>query len=327
MLRALCIFMLGGGLLYAMDVSYSSWVESREVIRIVVTEKEISRFHDEFVYQARRAPTAEELQSLIDSYINKEILVNEAIRTGLHLTDSVVRERLVMNMGFLEQGEYMFDELGNLNRTVQDIKEHEVLFRRALAMGMAETDSVARKRLEERMTRIITRTMVEYPDNQALIDYLYENQEEFGFGKRTHLFHAFFAKGQLDRQEIDNIHQSWVSGEISDEQILSLASQSYVNAGNALSEHSLIRLFGGSKGKAIHSLQSPAVLDVHETVTGFHFLRIDNISTAVVDDIELGHFKDRVVTEYMREKENLAIERQLQHWRELYDISIDMESI
>ncbi|WP_425093440.1 peptidyl-prolyl cis-trans isomerase [Tropicimonas sp. S265A] len=58
---------------------------------------------DQFAATWRRAPTAEELDALIDTFIAEEVYVREALALGLDQGDAIVRRRLRQKMEFLTE--------------------------------------------------------------------------------------------------------------------------------------------------------------------------------------------------------------------------------
>jgi hypothetical protein len=95
-------FLLVGGLLFSI-FSYggSAGLADR---KIVVTTADIERLSQQFLRTWNRPPSAEELQSQIDSYIREEVLYRTALSLGLDKDDFIVRRRLRQKMEFLVQG-------------------------------------------------------------------------------------------------------------------------------------------------------------------------------------------------------------------------------
>ncbi len=89
---------------------------------------QVIRLARAFELQMGSPPEPEELALLVRDAIDREILVREALRAGLHRDDPVVRSRLERNMGFVgEGGGHAFEA--------------------ALALGMQHDDPVVRRRL------------------------------------------------------------------------------------------------------------------------------------------------------------------------------------
>ena len=52
-----------------------------------------------------RAPTAEQLERMVTAELDRDMLFQRAIELQLHLYDTVVYQRLLLNMSFLQLGE------------------------------------------------------------------------------------------------------------------------------------------------------------------------------------------------------------------------------
>ncbi len=68
---------------------------------IVVTEAEMDRLAEIWTVQMGRAPTASELNALVDDHVREEILVREAKLLRLDEGDVIVRRRLAQKLSFL----------------------------------------------------------------------------------------------------------------------------------------------------------------------------------------------------------------------------------
>lgn len=72
---------------------------SSDVIR--VTEQKAAELIRQFRKSLRREPTSEEVEAMILSYVNEEVLVREALSLSLDKGDAVVRQRLAKKMNFI----------------------------------------------------------------------------------------------------------------------------------------------------------------------------------------------------------------------------------
>lgn len=71
--------------------------------RIVVTSGKIEQLATGFVRVWQRAPSAEELDGLIEDFVREEVLYREALAMGLDKDDSVIRRRLRQKFEFLTE--------------------------------------------------------------------------------------------------------------------------------------------------------------------------------------------------------------------------------
>lgn len=70
---------------------------------LVVTEADARRLANEFEAVWRRAPSARELEGLIDQHVREEVYVREALALGLDRNDAVIRRRLQTKMEFITE--------------------------------------------------------------------------------------------------------------------------------------------------------------------------------------------------------------------------------
>ena len=93
------LFLLIGAGVFVLHALWSG-DESRV---ITVTEAQADRIAALWQTQTGRAPSAQELQALIDDHVREEILVREARRLRLDEGDVIVRRRLAQKLSFLTE--------------------------------------------------------------------------------------------------------------------------------------------------------------------------------------------------------------------------------
>jgi hypothetical protein len=82
------------------------WGESRasaEPDTIVVSEAQVLSLAQMWQRARQRPPTKEELQGVIDDYINEEVFYREALAMGLDRDDTVIRRRLRQKLEFVAE--------------------------------------------------------------------------------------------------------------------------------------------------------------------------------------------------------------------------------
>jgi len=72
---------------------------------ITINEADVARLASQWEQTWRRAPTQQQLDSLIRDYIKEEIYFRESMRLGLDVDDPVIRRRLRAKMEFLANAE------------------------------------------------------------------------------------------------------------------------------------------------------------------------------------------------------------------------------
>lgn len=88
--------LLGAGLFFLVAA-----LDLRRDTVIRISAGEVAQISGYWQAQAQRAPTEEELASLIDERVNEEVLYREALRMGLDRDDVIVRRRLAQKIAFL----------------------------------------------------------------------------------------------------------------------------------------------------------------------------------------------------------------------------------
>ena len=95
-------FFLLGVLIFAWFTVQDDGVPSQsDPSQIVIDAQDIERLKAQFEGARQRPPTDAEMQSLVNSLVEEEILVREALALGLDQGDGVVRMRLAQKMSFL----------------------------------------------------------------------------------------------------------------------------------------------------------------------------------------------------------------------------------
>ena len=95
----LLTFLLLGVAVFAVDFWLGSGADERPVVE--VTADQVEQLRARWTAQWGRAPSAAELQGLVDQAVDEEILYREAQRLGLGRDDAIVRRRLAQKLTFL----------------------------------------------------------------------------------------------------------------------------------------------------------------------------------------------------------------------------------
>ena len=72
---------------------------------IVITDDQAAALFSQFSSTWQRAPSKQELQSLIDDEVRTEVYVREAMKLGLDQNDTIIRRRLRQKMEFLNESQ------------------------------------------------------------------------------------------------------------------------------------------------------------------------------------------------------------------------------
>ena len=68
---------------------------------VVISEGRVNQIVDSFVLLSGRAPTREEIESLVDDFVSEEVGYREAVAMGLDADDTIVRRRMRQKLEFL----------------------------------------------------------------------------------------------------------------------------------------------------------------------------------------------------------------------------------
>lgn len=114
--------------------------DSFDDFRIVLGNTEVENIATQWTQSIGRAPTNEELETLVDAYLDEEVLVREALRMGLDQNDVVIRRRLALRARLLledrvaikpaESADLLqyFEDHKNNYRTAEQISFSHVFF-------------------------------------------------------------------------------------------------------------------------------------------------------------------------------------------------------
>jgi hypothetical protein len=94
-------FLLIGGLLFLL---YGMMNTERDESEIVIDDNLVNELVAKWELQRNRQPTLEELENLIDEYIQQEVLYKEALVMKLDHNDEIVKRRLAQKMEFISDG-------------------------------------------------------------------------------------------------------------------------------------------------------------------------------------------------------------------------------
>jgi hypothetical protein len=169
-------FVLGGLLLFFLQAGL---MPRPPVEPVDITPEAQARLRAGWVAATGREPSAEEFAAELRRERDDEILFREALAAGLHQRDAVVRQRLIMNMRFLEPDSRADDD---------------ALVFRSESMGMHRNDLVVRRRLVQLMEFALS----EIPPDDVITDAqaraMYESRrEEWRHPARWRIRHVYFS--------------------------------------------------------------------------------------------------------------------------------------
>jgi peptidyl-prolyl cis-trans isomerase C len=93
-------FVLLGAILFSLNHALE---ERTRFNRVTVTKDQVDRLANNYRLQFGDFPSSSQLETLVNKYIDEEILYREALKLGLDREDEIVRRRLVQKYEFLRQ--------------------------------------------------------------------------------------------------------------------------------------------------------------------------------------------------------------------------------
>jgi hypothetical protein len=126
-----------------------------EPTTLVVTAQTLAALEESFGQQHGRAPSSEELDALVDEWVEQELLVREARAQGLDRADPIVRRRLIQKLRFVLEDADAGDDPGD-EVLAAWLRERPEAYRRAPRRGFthvfaAGLDADAKLRTEARV--------------------------------------------------------------------------------------------------------------------------------------------------------------------------------
>lgn len=185
-------FLLLGAMLHALkplwpQATGTDW--DLQTIRVSAAEQQ--QLARTWQAETGRKPSAIELQVALQRHIEDQILLREALKLGLHQTDSVVRQRLVANMRFA------FPD---------STEPDEALFDQALALDMQASDLVARSRLIQLMQmRIVSQANLAEAE---LREYVARHPDRYAQPARVAFRHLFFSTDSPSADALQRAQQA-----------------------------------------------------------------------------------------------------------------------
>ena len=110
-------FVLLGALIFIVYALFGRHSFSKD--KIVVTTQDIEYLTNLWMREWNRTPTKEELNNIINDYIQEEALYREALKLGLDKDDKIVRRRMAQKMKFI-----MEDNVEVKDPTEQELKQY-----------------------------------------------------------------------------------------------------------------------------------------------------------------------------------------------------------
>lgn len=182
-------FVLGGLLLFWI---LDGRLDGGRVEPVAITPEAQARLRAGWVAAMGREPSETEFASELRRELDDELLFREALQAGLHQRDAVVRQRLVMNMRFMEP---------------ETRADDDALLAGAERMDMHRNDLVVRRRMVQLMEFALSDVPPDAPVSDAEAVVMYESlRDELELPARWRIRHVYFSADRRgDRARADAI--------------------------------------------------------------------------------------------------------------------------
>lgn len=145
-----------------------------------LNEARLEALQQQWFSSAGRLPTESQKARIIAAELDRDMLFQRALELNLHLYDTVVYQRLVRNMNFLQMGEG---------------KTEGELYKQALDMRLHLGDEVVKRRLIQIMEQLLLASNPPAKPTQALLDTEFATRkEELRRPPRYSIEHIYFAR-------------------------------------------------------------------------------------------------------------------------------------
>lgn len=152
-----------------------------------LSDARVEMLQQQWMSTLGRPPTAEQLSRMVEEELDRDMLFARAIELDLHLYDTVVYQRLLLNMRFLKLGEGKTDD---------------ELVQQALDMRLHLGDEVIKRRLVQVMEHLMLASSPPPAPTEAEIAAEFaQRREELRRPPRYSIEHIFFNRereGQVD---------------------------------------------------------------------------------------------------------------------------------
>ena len=149
-----------------------------------LSEARLEGLQQQWFATTGRPPSEYQLARMVRSELDRDMLVQEALSYDLHLYDTVVYQRLLRNMQFLQMGE--------------DLSEQE-RYQKALDMRLHLGDEVIKRRMVQVMEQLLLAANPPAAPTEAMLEAAFEERrDELRRPRRYDIEHLYFSR---DREQ------------------------------------------------------------------------------------------------------------------------------
>ena len=260
--------------------------------------------------QARgREASAAGLARMIQQAIDQSILLSEALRLGFHYQDSIVQQRLIRDMRFMQD-----------DSAASDVE----LLEQAYAMNLHVNDLVVRRRLVQMMESYLRASGENQPLTDKVLRVLYLEQiETFTQPERLSFSHAFVSQDRYRGKSLERAQQlvkHFEEDELSPDAGVSMGDP-FISGYrfSKVTQRQIEREFGAGFGERVFDSRVGQWGGPIRSVYGWHAVWLSERLPA--EPMSYESVKSKLVYEYRSQTGNLSFENAMAALRAQYQIT------
>lgn len=259
-------------------------------------------------------PNAEQKSLIRGTLITDSVLVAEAIRFNLHKTDPVVRQRLLVNAGFLDIGGSDAEKVDT-----------------AISLNLHKSDGLIRRVFVQRMKAIGRNSADPLPPiNETDLKARYEQSpDRWRIDPQIAFAHIFFSKDgntDADLSRLINTARTRLASEpLPDNKAISLGNPFMLGNYQPLTTLSEVQnKFGGAFARSITTKIGEGRLPLDQwagplaSAFGFHLVKVTRFEPAT--RIPFDNAKAELIDDYRRDAEATALQAYIEHLMNKYEV-------
>jgi hypothetical protein len=270
-----------------------------------LADTRIESLQQQWFSSTGRMPTDEQKQRMIAAELDRDMLFQRAIELELHLYDTVVYQRLLRNMHFLQLGEG---------------KSDQELYEEALEMRLHLGDEVVKRRMIQVMEQLLLAANPPLvPTTQEIATAFEERKQELRRPARYSIEHLYFNRER--EADIEQVIATIAAEGLSAEQARGMSSPflpGYVF--KRQSPHQLARHFGTSFVDNLVAMepQSGQWSGPVRSTYGMHYVYV--IDVEAERDARLEEVQAQLVRDLESRARNDALKNSIAKMREQYEV-------
>lgn len=299
---AIGLVLFAGGRLLALDQPHPAPIE--------LDAARVAELRSNWMRLSGKPPSSRQLEAIVREAVDEEILFREAIAAGLMDTDSVVRQRLLLNAQFLGLGDASD---GELLQAARDLELHL-------------SDPVVRRRLVQVMRSAIfagARGEVVESEEQQLRDRYQRDASSFVVAPRLRMSHVFFGRRRdgTEVAEARDVLKRLQQEQLPVDEAIALGDPFLRGHHLALlSQRELEGYFGPDLASAVFDFPVGRWSGPVESAYGTHLVWVETLQPARQQPFE--EVRQRVRSDWIREREQQRLRKVLDELREDYEIRV-----